>query len=325
MVSTPPFRRFARKGEIPNDQVAEGMDKLIEQRRAEVAAAWTERWNQQTNILTWPVELSERFRRKVEDLRPIESHVSFPVEPAKELVVLLRQEYQEYIRKELVKLAKQIGSRWMPSGQTIRQEFQQTLPGRDIEQLLVLWSPSNQADIEANHFDWSTGRNGDGIPTLLEILYAQEDLWVLRSIMGVIERSNEGATTRFSAAVKEIQSIEMGRNAARTQGLLTQSSGSAGGDSVDSRGEQQIQNLDMQEPRERFEGGDYQEGSMAGMLPTGPDPAENRYVDKDYQPLDGGRLRSVMTAAEEVAPEDATLAVAKRIPVRLRLRVDQRN
>ena len=66
---------------------------------------------------------------------------------------------------------------------------------------------------------------GDGIPTLLEILYAQEDLWVLRSIMGVIERANEGATTRFSAAVKEIHSIEIGRNAAQSRGQLSTSSG----------------------------------------------------------------------------------------------------
>ena len=93
-----------------NDQVSAGMDALIEQRRQEVAAAWTERWNQQTNILTWPQELSEKFRKKVEGLRPIERFVDFPVPPEKELVRTLRMEYQEYIKKELVKLADQIGS-----------------------------------------------------------------------------------------------------------------------------------------------------------------------------------------------------------------------
>ena len=51
------------------------------------------------------------------------------------------------------------------------------------------------------------------------------------------------------------------------------------------------------------------------------DPAEKRYVDKNYQPLAGEALRAAMTSTD---PEDAYLAVAKRMPVRMRFQMDQR-
>lgn len=51
------------------------------------------------------------------------------------------------------------------------------------------------------------------------------------------------------------------------------------------------------------------------------DPAERRYVDDKYQPLTAVRLRGALTST---AAEDATLAVAKRMPVRMCLRIDQR-
>jgi hypothetical protein len=51
------------------------------------------------------------------------------------------------------------------------------------------------------------------------------------------------------------------------------------------------------------------------------DPAERRYVDDKYQPLPATRLRSALTSK---TPEDILLAVAKRMPVRIGVRIDQR-
>jgi len=47
----------------------------------------------------------------------------------------------------------------------------------------------------------------------------------------------------------------------------------------------------------------------------------NRYVDDKYQPLPPDRLRG---ALKSTTPEDALLAVAKRMPVRIRVVMDQR-
>jgi len=59
--------------------------------------------------------------------------------------------------------------------------------------------------------------------------------------------------------------------------------------------------------------------SMEAMLAK--DPALNRYVDDKYQPLAPERLRG---ALKSTTPEDALLAVAKRMPVRIRVVLDQR-
>jgi hypothetical protein len=51
------------------------------------------------------------------------------------------------------------------------------------------------------------------------------------------------------------------------------------------------------------------------------DLAEGRYVDEKYQTLPASRLRQALVSR---TPEDALLAVAKRMPVRIRVRADQR-
>ena len=51
------------------------------------------------------------------------------------------------------------------------------------------------------------------------------------------------------------------------------------------------------------------------------DLADGRYVDEQYQPLRAARLRSSLTSRD---PNDALLAVAKRMPVRMRFKLDQR-
>jgi hypothetical protein len=50
-------------------------------------------------------------------------------------------------------------------------------------------------------------------------------------------------------------------------------------------------------------------------------PADNRYVDRDYRKLTAEELKAAVQAEE---PEKAYLAVAKRIPVQMRLLVDTR-
>jgi len=51
------------------------------------------------------------------------------------------------------------------------------------------------------------------------------------------------------------------------------------------------------------------------------DPAEGRYVDDKYEALPAAKLRSALTST---SADDALLAVAKRMPVRMRLLIDQR-
>ena len=73
----------------------------------------------------------------------------------------------------------------------------------DGKPIVVEWSPSNQAALQAACMNWSS-------PTTLQILYSQEDLWVLRSLMLIIKATNGDADAQYNAAVKEVMSIELG-------------------------------------------------------------------------------------------------------------------
>lgn len=65
-------------------------------------------------------------------------------------------------------------------------------------------------------------------------------------------------------------------------------------------------------------------GGSSAIPAATDDPADNRYVDSNFKPLIAGKVRSALTAVPTTA-DDAALAVAKRIPVRIRVRMDQKN
>lgn len=64
-------------------------------------------------------------------------------------------------------------------------------------------------------------------------------------------------------------------------------------------------------------------GSTTTATTASDDPADNRYVDNNFKPLPAAQMRTSLEAVPATA-EQAALAVAKRIPVRIRVRMDQR-
>ncbi len=62
--------------------------------------------------------------------------------------------------------------------------------------------------------------------------------------------------------------------------------------------------------------------SMGGdSVSVASDPADNRYVDTALNPITGAQLRGALASN---SPDDANLAVAKRVPVMMSLQMDQR-
>ncbi len=245
-------------------------------------------------------------------------------------------------------------------------------PMMSPEDAIVFWNPNDQTQLVQSHFTWSnaasnfrsdrgmappgsggyspmaTGAAGDGRPPeLLDILYAQEDFWVLQALMKVIARTNQGATGRFNAAIKEIEFIRFGQAAIPSFGRVDSSmaaldptalaEGAAG---MESRGMPTVgppgsmasgppvgRDSMGGENRGREYGngpGSGGEGEQLAGGPMTPDPAWGRYVDSSYKALDPTVLRKVMTTPAEAAAEEHYLAVAKRIPVRMRVKVDQK-
>lgn len=242
------------------------------------------------------------------------------------------------------------------------------------EEALVFWNPANQQEIVQTHFTWGlasqsmggygpgpgsgmgrmenragppggsftapTGPSGPQPPQLNEILYAQEDLWVLKALLEVIARANKGATGRFNAAVKEIEFIRFGAAAMQNSGMIDtpmaamdpnavaegagmEGTGPTAGPPAGPPGAGPPDSYQTGR-RAEFGSGGGMEGGEGGAVVMTVDIARDRYVDSSYQPLDPSVLRKVMTTPAEALPEEHYLAVAKRIPVRMRAKIDQR-
>jgi hypothetical protein len=176
---------------------------------------------------------------------------------------------------------------------------------------LVRWSTASQESLTSNLFPW---RGKD--PNTLDVLYSQENLWVLRQLMQVIATVNGEAKQPFQAVIREINELAIGR-AASTLG---------GGDSLAGGGDSSgmLGGAGLMGSLGDDEGDDMGSGGMMGGGGTpsvSPDPADMRYVDVNYEPMDAVSLRTKMASS---SPDDAYTTVAKRIPVRMNLKMDQR-
>ncbi|TVS08401.1 MAG: hypothetical protein EA424_28645, partial [Planctomycetaceae bacterium] len=360
----------------PNEHSNAQMDRLLDEALQKVVEAWQTQFSHQETILRWPGELGSDFVNAVRPLKPIELKVPFPTPQPQELKVDFRQRYANYVERLLPRLAVLINSRWAPGrgamggmsdvdgmgmGPMGSPGMSPARPGagtarpgtgtasRTAEKPpLVEWPSGDQARLLGSHFDWSG--QPDQAPTTLQLLYAQEDLWVLTALMYIIRNTNEGAESRHEAVVKTIESILIGPSAVGRAGQITRLGGAAGmggmggmgmegsmdeyggyGDEYGGYGEEGGGMMGG-----GMMGGGMMGGGMGGSMmgngmegddmmgarsPASRDPANFRYVDNEYTPLPAQRLRDAMAAG---SPEDAFLVVAKRMPVRLRLLVDQR-
>lgn len=331
------MQKVAGERPHPNDEYHQQMETLIEQRKANVRSAWQTKWDRQKQQLKWPEQLDPAFLQKVQNLRPIES-VDF-AKPENRIETYLLRRYNAFISSELPKLAERVGAKWEPqrtgttggfsrsrSADSRREGGEGGQPVEDQNNYLVEWNPVNQGEFE-DRFDW-----GDTAPSTEAVLYAQEDLWVLSTLIDIIARTNGDAMTRSQAAIKRIDSIEIGKNvkpppSPDTEGFHVIKPSPPGGDGASGDGgggEGGGEGGGGEGGGEggstfgstRNEGGGEpaagEFGAVAAAKDTVSELVKNRYYDENYQPI----------ADYETLMEYVT--VAKRIPVRLRVEMDQR-
>lgn len=323
----------------PNPNFHQQMDLLTNKYKDNLRVLWEKQYNEQGKNLRWPEQvlddqgtilepgLTREFVEQVEPLRPIETTV--PYDPANKSLDKLKDnykaEYVNYVKSiALPRLAKIVGSVWSPAqdsgtgpgGNTPR--FDPGSGGIDATgpKEIVTWNGENQAFLQDTRFDWR--KEVGGRPSTLQILYAQEDLWVLETIAKIIAKTNEGADAPHNAVVKRIEYLKLGRDAVGFSGevmklaaLAGPAPGSApGAPGALTPGQPLAPGAPPLDPR-----------ATPGAVALTRDPAEGRYVDQFYKAIAPDQLRSAFTSKDE---KDAFLAVAKRMPVRMHLVVDQR-
>lgn len=339
--------------EHPNPISHEKMEAMIAARQDQVLEAWTDVYEKQKDILVWPEDLTDELKDEYREKIPIELYVEFPIPDNQKLEPFLLQQYNMYIDRTLPKIAKVADAEW-----TAKFDSQATGSGsmgsgmgsgamgsgmsgggmyemgggmdssgmsggtRDISITgvkkgpLVRWSSTAQQALITELFPWQ-GRN----PSTLEVYYSQESLWILRQLLEIIATVNGNAKQPFEAKIREIKKLSMGSKVTFTEGMLA-SPAISGGMGMD--GMMGMGSSAMSMDSSTMGMGTSSDSSMMGMDGMDAeevDPADNRYVKPDHEPITGSELRAALAGD---SPDDAPLKVAKRVPVMMSVRIDQR-
>lgn len=195
---------------------------------------------------------------------------------------------------------------------------------------VVHWSKASQSQLITSLRMWTGDR-----PTVYQMMYTQENMWILEGIFNIIEKTNRlengmKATANFQASIKQLDFIRIGRDAVADAGNITGIAnagggmGSSSGSGDDLGGGLGSDGSSSGTPSQGSMGSGDSSGAGAGAGP-GPgnsrDPADKRYVDAAFKAITGDELRAKIASQ---SPEDAYFAVAKRIPVRMKFLIDYR-
>jgi hypothetical protein len=381
----------------PNESTIKGMDAVMQKFGEDVFQAWTHLAENQEQMLVWEGTFAdERFLQEVRLLRPIETKVD---ESSTALNLENRRLYRDYIDEEIPKLANIILAKWQVDARSLGTGGMGAaseagagppmggglagpmgglgpmgaggMPGMgggagaaakdDDPSVVVIWNPSNQKEITQMHFGMAMN---NAPPSTLDVLYAQEDLWVFQNLMNIIKATNGDALRKHEAAIKVIEYVRIGRSAGDVAGQVRiAGANNTGGSSSMMQGGGMQGGMSPTGPGMGGAGGPSMTGGtgggaggaaammqggmgagMGGGPPSGSPAAtpgaggaaagttttatttigSDRYVDLSYASIkDISRLRSAMKGTS-TKPEDMLLAVAKRMPVRMQFKMDQR-
>jgi len=334
-----------------NEEVQQAQSEEIASQKKSVRQLWEQLYARQTaSVLKWPSNLSEQFRNYVEKL-------NF----GDDIPTNLCRHYNNYIHNHFPELPKIVDALENPDGGQGGMggvgrggsfDMQSILAGRagrgrgrsegatadmvEEPDFIVIW-----ADQQLIRDELAPRRT----PSAKRIWKTQEDVWVYEALLQIIANTNKAAhADRFSnAAVRVIQSLEVGRTAAqasRGTGRIEMLAAAGNPNMMAEDGTGMLEGAGRMMDRENyggrgemggefgggeFGGGEYGGGEYGGRGGGGrggiggdaDDDFElfnNRYVDADGAPIsDPGDGSSAAFGAE-----------FKRLPVRMVLTMDQR-
>ncbi len=318
----------------PNDEVNKVQAEENRQLAAKVRAAWRKLYDRQvTEVLTWPPQLSETFRKTV-------SRQQF----GDDILKPFRNNYLNYIKRRFPDLLEIVEAREIPDDGSTRGArgggrggFGGGFGGEGFggggfggggfgggvrsddelveEDYLIEWH--DQLEVR-QQLAW------EETPSSIAIWVTQEDLWVYETLLKAIAATNKaaGADRYSNAAIRDIIALQVGKAVKQTSSsgnriVIPSAGATAGGggefgDFGDFGGGEDA-------GMEGFGGGgeDYSmegfgegagEGDESAQLLTG------RYLDEENKPM----LAPVGEGAFQYGTE------YKRLPVRLVLKMDQR-
>ncbi len=265
------LNNILQEPDFPNADWQEAAEDLTEQQKEKVRTAWQQVYDEQAPYLKWPDVLGSAFAQ----IRSQSEAVKLPQ--------ALRERYMTVIPDEFPKLLDIIGADATAKGLPLDG----AAANPAMKQAKVAWDTSNQDAIKQ-----SLTFSG-GAPSGLQVWVTQENLWVYRVLLTILNNVN---ADRYVPPVKEIKRLVIAQEAAKEferglqpdfidtpSGVAEKIGGSSGASSY---------------------------GSPPGGGPDSgaPRPDQGRYLNAEGKPMSGGGDQGPF----------------KRMPVFMELVVDER-
>ena len=335
----------------PNQSTEDGMKREMEATINAIVAAWEKREADQKAILVWPKVIpNERFAQVFERFNPPETfneelQKESGLDPLLELYRLRIPDHMNYLcGDDLLRTRWKYDPKYALEAAEAEDDRDSGIgfgggPGGmsggpkldyDPNDYAVLWSDLNQ-DLWYNKMTQFQGRDDQNLatntPTPLQCYMLQQDLWLLEAMFKILRKINGNAAANDLAKIKTIDHVAFGRLAGKDLGKLTPPDMRLAKNGDAESGGQSILGMDSYE--EEDYGGDEDENYSGGSFGindafVGRVPYDERYVDVNFQPLAAEVVKGVVTGTE-LPTENLELLVAKRVPVRIALRMDERS
>lgn len=317
----------------PNDGTQSGMEQRIKLAGEGALAAWKARYDKQQAMLQISEVLPEQLRRPLIAHDPMEK----PME-SELLTETQRYTFTQRITKQMPLIAEAIQTQWQFDEKGVQIEDTQAdsrRPDRNeglrVSKDLVRWELSNQELWNSKTTEFA-GFNGNddaqNRPTTKQVLALQQDLWILEGIFDAIAEVNQGFTANDLAPVERVDHILVGNDAINPElGTLIEysyvppssanatSSGKKKGGGVKSKKQKRKESLGRRKAKSKGKASPFNPGESRS-------PFHGRYVDRDFTQLNESAITKAITS--EKLTDQSYLAVAKRVPVRIAVKMDER-
>lgn len=181
----------------PNPRWKEALEAQLKIQQDRVFSAWQELYaKQKKDVYVWPTDIfGPDFVEHVTSLRPGE-----PMD------VSYLDRFQSYVKQEFKRLASIVDAEWQdPTAVTspYAQKEAQRPSAKNAHK--VVW---NGQDMLQKPYMFPER------PTTLQVMYAQEEIWVMEAICRAIAEANAGAAGSHDATVRIIEQLSVGYLAA---------------------------------------------------------------------------------------------------------------
>jgi len=195
----------------PNNEWSSEIDKATKRVKGQTLAEWRKVWDSQQPLRVWPASLGPDFVQKATTLKP-----------AAKLPRPMLERYQNSVRAIVRTLPSRMGADELmvdgaaggpgqPAGPPPGMIDPGMMRGRpgvpEKPSALVQWNPADQQRLYAS-FNW------DRPPSTMQVVLAQEELWVYGVLADVVARVNKSAAGAFNAPVSLVEQLAVGYPAA---------------------------------------------------------------------------------------------------------------